>query len=157
MGTRATIWFRPTRKQDVDIVLQNLASRTLAEIDRFLHNDPPGERISIIRTHVISSMMAERSDTFLIDGSPVGIITHTLENDYHYTTALPMERCFQRDFLRISRRYNKELAERLGTSLRAYSRSEHVRVAAWFSLLGFAFKGWDGDARVFVFENGDTM
>ncbi|WP_263844359.1 hypothetical protein [Roseobacter sinensis] len=154
MGDTARLWIRPTQAQDVDVVLPQLAERALAEIDRFLRDDPPEARLAIIRDHVLASIEAGRADTFLLGDAPVGIITHTPERDYHYTTALPMERYFERDFLRISRSYGQDLARRLGTGLRAYSRSEHARVGTWFSLMGFRFAGWDGDARVFVFDPG---
>lgn len=153
MSAGAAMRFRPTKAQDLDEVLSNLAARTRAEIDRFLHRAPPDERMSIIREHVQSSITARRADTFLIDDVPVGIITFTPENGYHYTTALAKERYFQRDCLRISKRYNADLARRLGTSIRAYSRSDHEKVASWFALLGFTCIGWDGDARVFVFPS----
>ncbi|WP_299673526.1 hypothetical protein [uncultured Roseobacter sp.] len=146
------IGFRASQEHDVDVVLGNLAARTLREMDRYLRHHPPGARIGFLREHVSASIVAARSDTFLLGDAPVGIVTHTPERDYHYTTALPTERCFQRDFLRISRRYNRDLAARLGTALRAYSRSDHAKVAAWFALMGFRFAGWDGDARVFIYD-----
>lgn len=155
MRPRPALMFRPTEDWHVSEVLDTLAKRTRDEIDRFLRALPPQDRMARIREHVVSSIVAGRADSLMLDARPIGILTFTPENDYHYTTALATERCFQPDCLRISKRYNQDLARRLGTGIRAYSRSDHARTAAWFALLGFRLMGQDGDARIFVFEDSE--
>ena len=136
---------------DLDAVLPHLASRTLREIDRYLWDLRPHARLAEVQAHVEATIQAGRADTFLSDGDPVGIITHTPENDYFYTTALPTETYFSKAFLKLSRQYNDCLVKRLGADLRAYSRSDHPETASWFRLMGFTEIGLDCDARVFSY------
>lgn len=152
----AGVAFRPTRGADLDAVLPRLASRTLREIDRYLCDFPSDARLANVRAHVEAATQAGRADTFLLNDRPVGIITHTPENDYFYTTALPTEAYFSKAFLKLSRRYNDALVRRLRRELRAYSRSDHSETASWFRLMGFTEIGSDGDARVFVYPITET-
>ena len=129
-----------------------LATRTLREIDLYLADVPARDRLDRVREHVVQALREGRADTFVLGADPVGIITHTPELDYHYTTALPTEAYFSRRFLRLSRRYNDMLVGRLGTDLRAYSRSDHADAASWFGLMGYEPAGSDGDAVVYVYS-----
>lgn len=142
---------RSTTEADIDRVLPRLAARTRLEIDRYLRDASPEDRLNLISEHVEEALRAGRADTFILSGDPVGIVTHTPENNYFYTTALPTEAYFSRAFLKMSRRYNDTLVRRLGTELRAYSRSTHSETGSWFKLMGFIEIDTDDDARVFVY------
>lgn len=142
---------RPTLADDISAVLPHLAPRTLSEIDLYLSDVPDHARLENVRNHVEAATSEGRADTFCAGDVPVGIITHTPENDYFYTTALPTEAYFSGAFLRLSRRYNDALARRLGSELRAYSRSDAPDTAAWFRLMGFDHIGTEDGARIFAY------
>lgn len=101
-------------------------------------------------------MSEGRADTFCADDTPVGIITHTPEDGYFYTTALPTEAYFSKAFLRASRRYNASLVDRLGTELRSYSRSDAPELASWFRLMGFEMIDEEHGARIFAYRPSVT-
>lgn len=141
---------RATQPADLDPVLSNLAERTLREMDLILSDVPKDDRLADILADVTSAMATGHSDTLLLDGKALVIMTVTPLHDYHYTTFLPTEPFFDRKYLRLARPYCAALAKRVSTDLRAFSRSDHPEIDVWFRLQGFDFEGMDEEARVYI-------